>query len=94
MDTRDSMLEKLVAKAESDTDFRTRLLDNPRSALKEALGIDIPDNFNVVIHEEDARTSHLVLPASTELTDAQLQRAAGGGICGSGTTDWLESIPG
>ena len=94
MDTRDSMLEKLVAKAESDTDFRTRLLDNPRSALREALGIDIPDNFNVVIHEEDARTSHLVLPASTELTDAQLQRAAGGGICGSGTTDWLESIPG
>ena len=94
MDTRDSMLEKLVVKSENDTDFRARLLANPRSALKEALDIDFPDNFNVVVHEEDAHTAHLVLPASTELTDAQLQQAAGGGICGSGTTDWLETLPG
>ncbi len=78
MDTRESMMEKLIAKAEEDTDFRGRLLSNPGSALKEVFDIELPDDFNVVVHEDDARTAHLVLPASAELTDAQLQQAAGG----------------
>ena len=81
MDSQDSLLEKLVAKAEEDTDFRGRLLANPNSALKEVFGIDVPDDFNVVVHEDDARTAHLVLPASSELTDEQLQHAAGGAWC-------------
>lgn len=82
MDTRESMLEKLMAKAEEDTDFRGRLLANPGSALKEAFDIEVPDDFKVVVHEDDARTAHLVLPASSELSDAQLQHAAGGAWCG------------
>ena len=80
MDTRETMLEKLVAKSEEDAAFRTQLLNDPRSALKEAFDIEVPEDFNVEVHEEDARTAHLVLPASSELTDIQLQQAAGGGI--------------
>ena len=72
------MLEKLVAKAEEDSDFRSRLLANPNAALKEAFGLEVPDEFKVTVHQDDARTAHLVLPASAELTDAQLQQAAGG----------------
>ena len=83
MDTRETMLEKLVARSEDDIDFRTQLLTDPRSALKEAFDIDVPDDFTVEVHEDDARTAHLVLPASTELTDAQLQQAAGGIFCGN-----------
>lgn len=83
MDTKVSMLEKLLARAEEDTDFRGRLLASPRSALKEVFDIEVPDDFNVVVHEEDARTAHLVLPASAELSDAQLQQAAGGIFCGN-----------
>ena len=94
METQASMMEKLLAKAAEDSEFRTKLLAEPRTALQEGLGIQIPADFNVVIHEDDVRTAHLVLPASPELTDAQLEHAAGGGICGSGTTDWLESLPG
>ena len=81
MDTYDSMLAKLMAKAEEDSDFRKQLLTNPSSALKEAFEIVVPDDFNFVVHEDDARTAHLVLPASTQLTDAQLQKAAGGSTC-------------
>ena len=83
METKDNMLEKLVAKAEEDSDFRGRLLADPASALSEAFDIRVPGDFTVVVHEDDARTAHLVLPASTELTDAQLKEAAGGfGWCG------------
>ena len=79
MDTKDSMMEKLLAKVAEDTDFRGRLLADPGSALKETFGIEVPDDFKVVIHEDDVRTAHLVLPSSAELTDVQLQEAAGGG---------------
>ena len=78
METQQSMMEKLLAKAQEDTDFRGRLVANPNSALKEAFDLEVPEDFNVVVHEDDARTAHLVLPASPELTDAQLQQAAGG----------------
>lgn len=78
METRDTLLQKLQAKSEEDTAFRGRLIADPNSALKEAFDIELPDDFNVVVLEDDARTAHLVLPPSSELTDMQLQQAAGG----------------
>lgn len=89
METRDSVMQKLVAKTEEDSDFRGRLLTDPRLVLKEVFDIEIPDDFNVVVHEDDTRTAHLVLPASTELTDAQLQHAAGGVTCNGKAPFWL-----
>ena len=81
METQTKMLERLVAKAEEDKTFRDTLLADPRTALKETFGIEVPADFNVVGHEDDARTAHLVLPNTSELTDAQLEQAAGGGWC-------------
>ena len=91
MDTQLSLMEKLIARAQEDTSFRVKLLDNPSSALKEAFDIEIPDDFNVVVHEDDARTAHLVLPSSAELTDVQLQHAAGGG-CSGGWAGWASNL--
>ena len=81
METQQSMMEKLIAKAQEDADFRGRLTADPSSALKEAFDIEVPEGFSVVVHEDDARTAHLVLPASSQLTDAQLEHAAGGKAC-------------
>ena len=88
METQQSMMQKLIAKAEEDTDFRGRLVADPSSALKEALDIEVPEDFNVVVHEDDTRTAHLVLPASSELTDAQLQQAVGGDIVCFNPPQW------
>ena len=84
METHNSLLEKLKAKAAEDADFRKQLIADPRSVLAETFGITVPDGFKVVVHEDDTRTAHLVLPAFPELTDAQLQQAAGGGDCAFG----------
>lgn len=84
METRNSVLEKLIAKTEEDSDFRGRLLANPRSALKEAFSVEVPEDFKVEVHEDEVRTAHLVLPSSAEMTDAQLQNAAGGQFCHTG----------
>ena len=84
METQAELMKQLIDKAGEDADFRTQLRDNPRLAIKETFDIQFPDSFNVVVHEDDARTAHIVLPASAELTDTQLQQAAGGGLlCGT-----------
>ena len=81
METQQSMMEKLIAKAQEDADFRGRLVASPSSTLKEMFNFEVPEDFNIVVHEDDAQTAHLVLPASSELTDAQLEQAAGGFWC-------------
>ena len=63
------MLAKLIARAEEDTAFRSRLAANSGTALKDAFDVDVADDFNSVDHEDDARTTHLVLNASAEVTD-------------------------
>lgn len=78
METQDSMQQRLIDKAAEDSAFRARLLAEPREAIREALDVELPGNFDVVVHEDDVRTAHLVLPPSAELTDAQLEQAAGG----------------
>lgn len=78
METQASMTQKLITKAQEDPKFRQSLLDNPRLALKEGMDIDVPSDFNLFVHEESSHTAHLVLPASAELADEQLQQAAGG----------------
>ena len=96
MDTQENLMKKLVEKAEADPSFRESLIDNPSSALKETFDVEVPDDFKVVVHEDDIQTVHLVLPASSELTDTQLQSAAGGGMgmeCPSGFVSWGEKQP-
>ena len=87
METQQSIMKKLIAKAQEDSDFRGQLAADPSSALKEAFDIEVPEGFNVVVHEDDARTAHLVLPASAELTDTQLEQAAGG-VCYHPSMAW------
>ena len=82
METQTELTKQLIDKAEEDTNFRARLLADPNAALKEVFGVNVPADFSIVVHEDNARTAHLVLPAPSELNDAQLQQAAGGAWCG------------
>ena len=54
--------EHLVSKACSDEAFRELLLSDPRAAVEAELGITLPEDFIIMVHEEMADTSHLVLP--------------------------------
>lgn len=77
--TATQMRTNLVERATSDEAFRARLLADSRAAIQEEYGITVPPNMNVVVHEEDGQTAHVVLPRSKRLTEAELQAAAGGG---------------
>ena len=71
---------QLRAKAEQDQAFRSQLIGDPRSAIKAATGLEVPEEFAIHVHEESATEFHLVLPpASGRLSDEELDSAGGGG---------------
>ncbi len=70
--------DQLIARVFEDDDFRTRFLENPKAVISAETGITIPENFNVMVHEDTDDTIHIVLPSSSELTEEELKHAAGG----------------
>lgn len=77
--------ERLAA----DPDFRQALLSDPRAALSELVGVDLPDAVAVEVHEESLTSVHLVIPAPTDhhqISEDDLELVAGGvcwGHCGN-----------
>ena len=78
MKTQEEMRAEIISKAVDDDAFRARLLENPKEAVQEALGVTIPDAFTIEVHEESAMVAHLVLPSSSQLSQADLAAVAGG----------------
>ena len=79
MKTVTEMEDIIRVKADEDEEFRQRLIESPRQAIKEATGMTVPDGFSINVHEESATEFHLVLPpAGSRLSDEELRGAAGG----------------
>ncbi len=83
MTTATELKTQILSKAAQDSDFRARLIANPRAAISDETGTTIPERFDVMVHEDSATTAHLVLPPSPELTEAELEMVAGGGTWGN-----------
>lgn len=73
----------LICRALTDQAFRERLKHDPVAALREC-GIAVPEGLTVQVHEADAATAHIVLPAlppglaAEQLSEEELNRVAGG----------------
>lgn len=80
MTTANEMRDQILGRAEEDADFRSRLLADPKGTISSELGTEIPDGFNIVVHEDSATTAHLTLPPSAELTEADLEMVAGANL--------------
>ena len=73
METPNEMRAKIVGKAAEDTEFRARLVEDPKSAVERELDISIPAGMAVQVHEESADTVHLILPPNSKLSQADMQ---------------------
>ena len=75
---------RLVERSLQDDAFRQRLLEDPRAAMEQELGVRLPEEVRVRAVEETADTIYLVLPSVSrvgegeELSDRELGAVAGG----------------
>jgi hypothetical protein len=53
---------RIVKRALEDAAFRARLVERPREAVAEELGVDLPDGLEVVVVEERPDRIAIVLP--------------------------------
>lgn len=56
---------ELIARAFKQKDFRQKLVDNPKSVLSKELGVSIPKEIEILVHEETPKNIHLVIPVDT-----------------------------
>ena len=72
---------KAIARAWSDADYKSRLLNDTNAALAEA-GVEVPAGTTVKVVENTADTMHLALPIAPdvagEVSADDLERIAGG----------------
>ena len=78
MKTRAELEAELIARVADDDAFRARFLENPKEVIQEVVGVAIPENFIIQVHEENSMTAHIVLPPSDRLTQEDLATVAGG----------------
>ena len=89
MRTTGQLREEIMAKSLLDSDFRQRLLDDPVAALRDDIGVNLPDGFKLHIHEDNGvDAAHIVLPPAGELTEEQMAQVAGGNCDGTGEYKW------
>jgi hypothetical protein len=84
METADwqALNRQIVARAQQDPAYRQALLADPRAALEQAFGHELPPDLRVQAIEQEPNTIYLLLPpaaqASEELSEAELDSVAGG----------------
>ncbi|HEX7550863.1 MAG TPA: NHLP leader peptide family RiPP precursor [Candidatus Methylomirabilis sp.] len=73
---------EIVSKCWKDAEFKKRFVSDPNSVLREHQ-IEVPAGVQLKVVENTDKVVHFTLPAAptaAELSDAQLEKAAGGGI--------------
>jgi hypothetical protein len=86
---------RLLDRAVQDESFRSLLVSDPRAAVKQELGVDLPASVRLHVVRESPSDLYMVLPlsrtafkglvAGDELSDTELEYVSGGdqGTCGT-----------
>lgn len=76
-------LEEIALKASTDETFKKALMEDPVKVVETKLKAKLPKNFKITVLEEKPDELFIVIPqkSGAELSDAQLESVAGGGVC-------------
>lgn len=55
---------QVIQKAWEDQEFKEKLLNDPKTAIREALGISLPENIKIKAVEETSDEFYLIIPPS------------------------------
>jgi hypothetical protein len=59
---RPELERRIVGRALADPEFRARLIESPREAVAEELGVSLPERLQIEVVEESANRLAIVLP--------------------------------
>lgn len=62
MSNQQDLRSQIIEKAWTDAEFKKQLLADPKAAIKEAFGLDVPSGISVEVLEETDEKYYLVLP--------------------------------
>ncbi len=78
-------VEKAIARAWTDADYKAKFLSDPHAALADA-GVETPEGTTIKVMENTADTLHVVLPVAPTETGSvsmeDLEKVAGGAWTG------------
>lgn len=80
MRTAAELRQSILDRAESDDEFRSRLLAEPKETIADEFDINFPADFDMQVHEDTMTGAHLVLPPNPKLTEDDMSRVSGGGL--------------
>ena len=94
MQTAKEMRGKIVGRAAADKEFRALLIRNPKQAIRQELGVNIPASMSIKVYEESRTTAHLVLPPFSRLDKSDLEAIAmtSGGARIDAFRRWFEEL--
>ncbi|OME68763.1 NHLP leader peptide family natural product precursor [Paenibacillus sp. FSL A5-0031] len=75
MSKEQSLRDQIIQKAWEDPEFKKQLIANPKEAVKEAFGIEIPDTIEVEVVEESENKVSLVIPQNPKDVKSEEQVA-------------------
>ena len=70
--------ERLLSRAAEDPSFRARLLDDPKEAIVQELGVTMAEGHRIHVHEESDTETHLVLPPRSKYSAEEREAARTG----------------
>jgi hypothetical protein len=79
-------LRAIAARAARDRAFRKQLLENPRAAVTQVLGVPVPESLRLKFVEKDPQVDVMIVLPDLILEEGELTEEDVAGVAGG--TDW------
>ena len=80
---------RIIAKAQTDPEFRSQLVADPKAAIEGTIGSELPAAIHIEVHEDSATSFHLVLPPNGKLSEEELATV----FAGNWMSDFANAYP-
>ncbi len=70
--------DRIASRAAEDSDFRARLVKNPKETIAREFGVSLAEDHEIHVHEETYSATHLVIPPRSKFSETERKEAKAG----------------
>lgn len=64
-------MHEIISRAWADADFKAKLLGDPKRTIEAELGVTLPEEIEIYIHEQTPTVLHLILPMKPDTGEGE-----------------------